>query len=97
MAMYSSDAPQIIEHTAKGLNFTPHDCKWIPSSARFVAMGAYPRDTGAIHIFEMTPEETKCVHQIEKPSAIKCGTFGASMLEDRHLATGDFSGKLTIW
>jgi hypothetical protein len=62
--MYSTDAPQIIEHANKSLNFTPYDCKWVPSSARFVAMGAHPRDTGAIHMFELTPEETKLLHQV---------------------------------
>ena len=35
--------------------------------------------------------------QAEKPKAFKCGTFGASSLKDRHLATGDFDGKLQIW
>jgi WD40 repeat protein len=30
-------------------------------------------------------------------SGIKCGTFGASSIEDRHLAVGDFSGKLSIY
>ncbi|KAG1656108.1 WD repeat-containing protein 92 [Nymphon striatum] len=29
--------------------------------------------------------------------AIKCGTFGASSLQDRCLATGDFDGRLNIW
>ena len=28
----------------------------------------------------------------EKPSSLKCGTFGATSLEERHLATGDFKG-----
>lgn len=35
--------------------------------------------------------------QIEKPKGFKCGTFGASTLSERHLATGDFDGSLSIW
>ena len=35
--------------------------------------------------------------KVVKPHAIKCGTFAASSLEDRHLAIGDFSGNLSLW
>jgi WD40 repeat protein len=28
---------------------------------------------------------------------VKCGTFGASATEDRHIATGDHAGKLNIY
>jgi len=48
------------------------------------------------------------VHQLNKgqleilqdpsiPHGVKCGTFGASSIENRHLATGDHSGKLCIY
>ena len=33
-------------------------------------------------------------NQVEKRHAFKCGTFGASSLQSRHLATGDFNGYL---
>lgn len=33
----------------------------------------------------------------EKLKAFKCGTFGASKIESRHFATGDFDGNLNIW
>ena len=35
--------------------------------------------------------------QDEKRTALKCGTFGASSLQQRYLATGDFDGKMMIW
>lgn len=35
--------------------------------------------------------------QIEKAKPIKCATFGAASLQQRHLATGDFAGSLSIW
>ena len=37
------------------------------------------------------------VLQVEKSKPFKCGTFGASSLQNRHFATGDFDGKLNIW
>ena len=35
--------------------------------------------------------------ETEQPKGFKCGTFGASSIEDRHLATGDYVGGLAIW
>ena len=35
--------------------------------------------------------------QSEKKVSVKCGTFGATNLHQRHLATGDFDGKLNVW
>ncbi|XP_045436790.1 dynein axonemal assembly factor 10 isoform X1 [Pipistrellus kuhlii] len=35
--------------------------------------------------------------EIEKAKPIKCGTFGATSLQQRYLATGDFAGNLHIW
>jgi WD repeat-containing protein 92 len=37
------------------------------------------------------------VGDFTKPHGIKCGTFGASSIEERHLATGDHAGKLAIY
>lgn len=41
--------------------------------------------------------QLKVVCEYERKAAIKCGTFGASGLVHRHLATGDFDGKLHVW
>lgn len=94
--MYSTDAPQFIEHVNMGLNFTPSDVKWIPMSSRFVAMGQKPNGQGAVNVYEIRPSETKCVQEWTRPSGVKCGTFGASFLEDRHLAYGDYSGNVVV-
>lgn len=95
--MDTTDAPQVIEHVNKSLSFTPNDTKWIPCSARFVAMGIYPKATGAITVYGLNQGELKTHMEIEKKDGIKCGTFGASALEDRHLATGDYGGVMSIW
>lgn len=34
---------------------------------------------------------------VQKPSSFKCGTFGASSVVERRLATGNFGGQLQIW
>ncbi|CAB5217218.1 unnamed protein product [Rhizophagus irregularis] len=37
------------------------------------------------------------IKERETGGALKCGTFGASSLNARHLATGDFDGRLALW
>eukprot|EP00899_Mesostigma_viride_P010662 jgi/Mesvir1/19598/Mv09896-RA.2 len=93
----ATDKPQILEHINKSLTITIYDTKWIPCSARFVCMGTYARSTGSIQVYELAGTELKLLSESEKKSGFKCGTFGASALADRYLATGDFAGDLTIW
>ncbi|KAJ3189345.1 hypothetical protein HDU85_002974 [Gaertneriomyces sp. JEL0708] len=91
------EKPQIISHVQKSLTYTPYDVKWIPSTARFVVLGQTPRGTGTIQIYELEKGDVSMVKQVEKPHAIKCGTFSASALNTNHLATGDFNGGLSMW
>jgi hypothetical protein len=46
--MDMSQGPQILEHITKSVQITSYDTKWVPSSARFVVMGSYPRATGCL-------------------------------------------------
>ncbi|RLU14866.1 hypothetical protein DMN91_012753 [Ooceraea biroi] len=89
--------PQIICHIEKSVDYSPFDAKWIPCSAKFVVMGSRPRGTGIIQIYEVSGGELKLVKNIERSSQMKCGTFKASSLRDRYLATGDFKGTLNIY
>ncbi|XP_077995639.1 dynein axonemal assembly factor 10-like [Glandiceps talaboti] len=91
------DKPQIIAHVQKSLNYTLFDSKWIPCSAKFVVLGCHARQTGAFQIYEISHGDVKLIHETEKTKAFKCGTFGASSLQQRNFATGDFDGKLMIW
>ncbi|XP_069464246.1 dynein axonemal assembly factor 10 isoform X1 [Ambystoma mexicanum] len=91
------EKPQIICHVQKSVNYTVFDCKWLPRSARFVCLGNYPRGTGVLQIYEIEHGELRLLSEIEKPKPIKCGTFGASALQHRFLATGDFEGTLNVW
>ncbi|KAH7462475.1 hypothetical protein KRP22_004896 [Phytophthora ramorum] len=95
--MDTTDAPQLIEHVNQSVIFTPNDTKWIPGSARFVAMGIHPKATGALTVYGLNQGQLKTLAVHEKPHGIKCGTFGASALEDRHLATGDYGGVMSVW
>uniref|UniRef100_A0A671X4C9 Dynein axonemal assembly factor 10 n=2 Tax=Sparus aurata TaxID=8175 RepID=A0A671X4C9_SPAAU len=89
--------PQIIAHIQKSLNYTVFDSKWIPCSAKFVCLGNFPRGTGVMQIYEVQHGEAQLVKEVERPKPIKCGTFGATSLQQRHIATGDFEGNLNIW
>jgi len=82
--------PQIICHIEKSVDYSLFDAKWVPCSAKFVVMGSRPRGTGIIQIYEVSSGELKLVKNIERSNQIKCGTFKASSLCDRYLATGDF-------
>ncbi len=50
-----------------------------------------------LKIYELNKGDPTVVAEVEKPHGFKCGTFGASSLEDRFLATGDYAGNLNIW
>nr|CAD7458381.1 unnamed protein product [Timema tahoe] len=91
------EKPQIICHAEKSTNFSVYDARWIPCSAKFVVLGSKPRGTGAIQLYEISEGDVKLLKETEKVKAFKCGTFGASSLRERHLATGDFDGNLNIW
>ena len=89
--------PQIVEHVNKSLSLTVYETKWIPSSARFVLLGSPARQTGLIQIYNLVKGDIELQGETERPKAFKCGTFGASTLAERHLATGDFAGSLDLW
>jgi len=89
--------PQIIQHVQKSLNVTVYDVKWIPFSAKFVILGSHARGTGSIQVYQLNQGKLDLVSESEKHSPFKCGTFGASFLEERHLATGDFDGRVSLW
>ena len=50
-----------------------------------------------LQIWQLQGNELKLAGEREYPHPLKCGTFGASSLSQRHLATGNFEGKLQIF
>ncbi|PNW72329.1 hypothetical protein CHLRE_16g672600v5 [Chlamydomonas reinhardtii] len=89
--------PQILEHLHKSLTVTLYDCRWIPGTAKFVTLGSYARNTGCLQVYELEGPDLKTVKETEKKHSFKCGTFGASSLAERRLATGNFGGEVQIW
>lgn len=95
--MDATSAPQIIEYVSHSVNYSPFEVRWVPSSAKFVALGSHAKGTGALQVYEMNKGSLKLVTEAEKKEGFKCGTFAASDFEKRHLATGDFKGCLNVW
>ncbi|CAD8146417.1 unnamed protein product [Paramecium pentaurelia] len=89
--MDTTNAPQIIEHLNKSLNFTPFVTRWIPGTAKFVLCGQPPKANGIIEILQLNKTELKTLSSIEQPKGIKCGQF-----LDNLFAFGDFDGKLKV-
>ncbi|TMW40994.1 hypothetical protein DOY81_013926, partial [Sarcophaga bullata] len=90
------DKPQMIEHLNQAVNYTVYDTKWIPCSAKLVVLGSKPNSQGILEIYELNENKMDKLKTIEKKSAFKCGSFGASSLRNRHMAIGDFQGRLQV-
>ena len=95
--MDTTDAPQMLEHANQSLAFTPFDVKWIPSSARFCLFGISPRAKGVFNIYQLKRGKLELVSEWEKDNGIKAGTFKASSVSIRDVATVDYKGKLIIY
>lgn len=95
--MNELEKPQIIVLIEKSLNYNVHAVKWIPSSAKFVVMGGQSNGSGLIEVYNMNVDGVEKLQEFGRKEYFKCGTFDASTLTDRHLATGDFCGRLQIW
>lgn len=97
MVVDASKKPQIVEHICKSLTQTVYCTKWIPCSARFVLMGSPPRQSGLLQIYSLQEGKLELEAEVERPKALRCGTFGATTLAQRHLTTGDFDGNYATW
>lgn len=62
-----------------------------------MALGSYARSTGCLQVYELDGAELKLIREVEKASAFKCGTFGASSIIDRRIAAGNFAGQIQIY
>lgn len=91
------DKPYLVAHIEKSLDHTIFETRWIPCSAKFVALGNRSTGVGTIKIFELNGCQLDLVRQSEQKSALKCGSFGASSLRQAHLATGTMDGRMQIF
>lgn len=83
--------------TSESILVCSNDVKWVPCSARFALVGSHSRGTGALQVYSLNHGKLDIMVDTEKQHAFKCGTFGASSLEERHYATGDYEGRLAVW
>jgi WD40 repeat protein len=60
-------------------------------------MGLKAKGTGILEVHELQSGSAKKLTEKEVKAGIKCGTFGASPLEERNIATGDYDGNVAIW
>ena len=96
------DRSHISELICESVPYTVYDARWIPTSARFVAVGSRPRATGALQVYEMNLESkggqrlVKTV-DIETKDALKCSTFQATDPIQRHIAVGTFHGVVETY
>ena len=44
------EKPQILVYVERSLNYSAFDVKWVPKSAKVVALGSHPRGTGALQV-----------------------------------------------
>lgn len=91
------DSVCITTYAEKEVNYNLFESLWIPCSAKFVTLGATSTSNGVIQIYELNNGKVELIKEKKHDRSIKCGTFGASSLVNRHLATGDFCGNLDIW
>ncbi len=84
--------PQIIPYAEESVDMTLFDCRWVPCSTRFAIMGTHLKGNGVLRVYTLDLEKKglKLLSERSVEHPIKCGTFGAASLEERHLATGDF-------
>ena len=47
--------PQIICHAEHSTDMTLFDCRWVPSSARFVVAGTALSGTGILRVYQVRP------------------------------------------
>ncbi|KAG5677388.1 hypothetical protein PVAND_007151 [Polypedilum vanderplanki] len=90
------DKVQQLVHIEKCLNYSIYDVKWIPYSAKLISIGTKTNGKGLIEIYELDSPNVKLINQISCENALKCCSFGISSPGERHLAVGDFNGKLKI-
>lgn len=85
--------------TEESSDITLFDCRWIPCSTRFVVVGTDTKGHGILKVYTIkdSSKVSELVSIERKRHPFKCLTYGATSLEDRQAATGDFDGNINLW
>ena len=86
--------PNILQLYSTSCNYTIYGLSWIPQSARVLSVGMAARGTGICSVWGFRDGKLVEESRHEKPEALKCVTFGASLRPQRVFATGDHKGNL---
>lgn len=90
------EQPLMFTHITHVENFSVFDTKWIPKTAKFVAIGGRANRTGLIKVFDLNGNQIDVIREINKKDTFKCAAFGLSRTKHAYLAIGDFGGSLQI-
>lgn len=90
------EQPLMFTHITHAENFPIFDTKWIPKTAKFIAIGGRNNSTGVIKVFQLNGQQINAVREVNKKNSIKCAAFGLSRSKNGYLTVGDFGGSLEI-
>lgn len=91
-----TNSPFMFSHIKYEENFTVFDTKWLPQTAKFVAIGEKPSLTGFIKVYELNGNQINVVREISIGNTFKCAAFGLTRTRTAYLAVGDFNGSLKL-
>ena len=84
---------------------TPPTCspRWLPGTAKFVALGCHARGTGTLQLYELDGAALGLAAEAEQRAALKCGCVlggggggDASSTHQQLIALGNFDGQLQL-
>ncbi len=81
-------------------DFHIFDTKWLPSyPTKFVTVGSTSKSTprGFIQISQLNNDQLDVIKIIEKKSAFRCASFGATVRNAASLSLGNFHGNFQIF
>lgn len=88
------DKPFILCHIEKAVDFTVFDTKWLPCSAKCVAVGNQPNGAGILKLFELSAGGLDQIAEHKQTAGIKSCSFGASALREARISVATFDGRL---
>lgn len=94
--MLQMDKPYVLCHIEKAVDFTVYDTKWVPCSAKCVALGTKTTGNGILRMFEVNGGQLETVRDYEYKSTLKSGSFGASSLQKSHIAIIGLDGRFQM-
>ncbi|KAI7839135.1 hypothetical protein COHA_007138 [Chlorella ohadii] len=93
--------PQIVELVHRSLTQTIYDVRWLPGTAKFLALGCYARGTGTLQLYELDGAALELAAETEQPASLKCACVlgGGGETGSAHqqlIALGNFDGQLQL-